>query len=119
MVPDQNFFKNIVLDYSLELLSEAMEVKSKEENINRLGEMITIPEGEFIMGKDSGGWEARPQHSVCLPTYQIGKYEVKICSFRCGIFRHAAVKQILHQIAMQLDFARPNRRVLANKNKKK
>ncbi|MFB3789452.1 MAG: formylglycine-generating enzyme family protein [bacterium] len=47
---------------------------------DRLGEMITIPAGRFLMGNNGhegfGDSEEFPQHSVYLPTYQIGKYEV-------------------------------------------
>jgi len=46
------------------------------------GEMITIPEGNFIMGNDSGNWDERPQHPVYLPAYQIGKYEVTRGEYR-------------------------------------
>jgi len=46
------------------------------------GEMITIPAGWFIMGNDSGSWEERPSHTVYLPAYQIGKYEVTRGEYR-------------------------------------
>lgn len=46
------------------------------------GVMITIPEGNFLMGNDNGSWEEKPQHSVYLPTYQIGKYEVTRGEYR-------------------------------------
>lgn len=46
------------------------------------GEMITIPAGEFIMGNNNGSWEEKPEHSVYLTTYQIGKYEVTRGEFR-------------------------------------
>ncbi|MFC1714288.1 formylglycine-generating enzyme family protein [Candidatus Poribacteria bacterium] len=49
---------------------------------DRLGEMITIPAGNFIVGNDNGSWEEKPQHSVYLPTYQIGKYEVTRGEYR-------------------------------------
>jgi formylglycine-generating enzyme required for sulfatase activity len=46
------------------------------------GEMITIPAGEFIMGNDKGDWDQKPEHTVYLPAYQIGKYEVTRGEFR-------------------------------------
>ena len=53
---------------------------------NRLGEMITIPAGSFLMGNSGnegyGGPAELPQHSVDLPTYQIGKYEVTRGEYR-------------------------------------
>jgi iron(II)-dependent oxidoreductase len=49
---------------------------------DHLGEMITIPAGSFIMGNNEGAPEERPEHSVYLPTYQIGKYEVTRGEYR-------------------------------------
>jgi formylglycine-generating enzyme required for sulfatase activity len=53
---------------------------------DRLGEMITIPAGSFLMGNNGhegfGGPEEFPQHRVHLPTYQIGKYEVTRGQYR-------------------------------------
>jgi len=53
---------------------------------NRLGEMVTIPAGSFLMGNNGhegfGVPEEFPQHSVYLPTYQIGKYEVTRGQYR-------------------------------------
>ena len=46
------------------------------------GEMITIPEGSFIMGNEKGDWMEKPEHLVYLPTYQIGKYEVTRGEYR-------------------------------------
>ncbi len=52
----------------------------------RLGEMVTIPAGSFLMGNNGqegyGGHEEFPQHSVYLATYQIGKYEVTRGQYR-------------------------------------
>lgn len=48
------------------------------------GEMITIPAGNFLMGSPGIGIES-PQHSVYLPTYQIGKYEVTRGEYRIFI----------------------------------
>jgi gamma-glutamyl hercynylcysteine S-oxide synthase len=53
---------------------------------DRLGEMITIPAGSFLMGNNGQeGYEGQddfPQHTVNLATYQIGKYEVTRCQYR-------------------------------------
>jgi iron(II)-dependent oxidoreductase len=53
---------------------------------DRLGEMVTIPAGSFLMGNNGhegfGGPEELPQHSVNLPAYQIGKYEVTRGQYR-------------------------------------
>jgi len=53
---------------------------------DRLGELITIPAGSFLMGNNGndgfGGPEEFPQHSVHLPTYQIGKHEVTRGQYR-------------------------------------
>ena len=53
---------------------------------DRLGEMIAIPAGEFLMGNGGqegrGGPEEFPQHRVHLPAYQIGKYEVTRGQYR-------------------------------------
>ena len=52
----------------------------------RLGELITIPAGWFLMGNSGeekyGKPEEFPQHRVHLPTYQIGKYEVMRGQYR-------------------------------------
>lgn len=80
--PDQEYFKNMVLDFSLKPKSEAPVQKNTEKISDHLGEMITVPEGNFIMGNDNGSWEERPQHLVYLPTYQIGKYEATRGEYR-------------------------------------
>ncbi len=53
---------------------------------DRLGEMVIIPGGSFLMGNNGhegfGGPEEFPRHSVNLPTYQIGKYEVTRGQYR-------------------------------------
>jgi len=52
---------------------------------DRLGVMITVPAGSFLMGSDdreAGGGAAFPQHRVDLPTYEIGKYEVTRGQYR-------------------------------------
>ncbi|HKP14014.1 MAG TPA: SUMF1/EgtB/PvdO family nonheme iron enzyme [Blastocatellia bacterium] len=40
------------------------------------GKMVLIPEGEFLMGSDTGPTDERPAHKVKLPAYYIDKYEV-------------------------------------------
>jgi len=58
--------------------------QSRDED--RLGEMITIPSGRFLMGNGGkegfGTPEEFPQHWVELPTYQIGKHEVTRGQYR-------------------------------------
>ena len=82
-IPDEKHFKDMVLEYSPVAKPLVKEIIiANKENINYQGEMITIPEGSFIMGNDKGSWEERPQHEVYLPTYQIGKYEVTRGDFR-------------------------------------
>ena len=53
---------------------------------DRLGEMVTIPAGSFLMGNNGHeGFENPeefPQHLVDLPAYQIGKFEVTRGQFR-------------------------------------
>jgi len=64
---------------------QSKEVAAGEPN-DRLGELVTIPAGSFLMGTNDdegfGGPEEFPQHTVYLPTYQIGKYEVTRGQFR-------------------------------------
>jgi len=49
-------------------------------------EMITIPAGAFLMGSNAGDQysaaEEQPQHSVYVPTFQIGKYQVTRGEYR-------------------------------------
>ena len=49
----------------------------------RLGEMVVIPAGEFMMGNDSdqGPADQQPQHSLSLPAYEFGKYPVTFAEF--------------------------------------
>ena len=53
---------------------------------DRIGELITVPAGGFLMGNSGreglGGPEEHPQHRVHLPTYQIGTYEVTRGQYR-------------------------------------
>ena len=56
------------------------------ETHERIGELITIPAGSFLMGnggeEDYGEPAEMPQRSVYLPTYQIGKYQVTRGEYR-------------------------------------
>jgi formylglycine-generating enzyme required for sulfatase activity len=47
----------------------------------RLGELVTIPAGAFLMGDDEDV-NTKPRHEVFLPTYQIGKYPVTNAEFK-------------------------------------
>lgn len=53
---------------------------------DRLGELVTIPAGRFLMGNNGrdkyGKPEEFPQHEVELPTYEIGKHEVTRGQYR-------------------------------------
>ena len=40
------------------------------------GEMVTIPAGPFIMGRDDGPADERPAHTVTLPAYAIDRLPV-------------------------------------------
>lgn len=44
-------------------------------------EMVFIPEGEFLMGRDEGDRNERPRHRVTLPAFYIDKYEVTISRY--------------------------------------
>jgi len=46
----------------------------------RLGELVTIPAGEFWMGGE-GKYDGKPQHKLYLPEYQIGKYPLTNAEF--------------------------------------
>jgi iron(II)-dependent oxidoreductase len=69
--------------------AETLEKNPKTEAVNadnRLGEMITVPAGSFLMGNNGKEpftfRQEFPQHSVYLPTYEIGKYEVTRGEYR-------------------------------------
>ena len=47
----------------------------------RLGELVNIPAGEFLMGDDQDD-HAKPRHELFLPDYQIGKYPVTNAEFK-------------------------------------
>jgi iron(II)-dependent oxidoreductase len=58
---------------------------------SRLGELITVPAGTFLMGNNGNepfsSIAELPQHTVDVPAYQIGKYEVtrgEYCRFMEG-----------------------------------
>lgn len=43
--------------------------------------LVSVPEGWFIMGSDSGESDEKPAHRVWLDAYQIEKYEVSAAQF--------------------------------------
>ncbi|MBI3922092.1 MAG: SUMF1/EgtB/PvdO family nonheme iron enzyme [Armatimonadetes bacterium] len=45
-------------------------------------EMVYIPAGEFIMGRDKGEDDEKPMHTVYLDSYWIYKYEVTVAQYR-------------------------------------
>ena len=53
---------------------------------DRLGELVTIPAGRFLMGNTGkepvSNDNELPQHAVDLPAFEIGKYEVTRGQYR-------------------------------------
>jgi iron(II)-dependent oxidoreductase len=54
------------------LAGEALAVLGDDRDFE---ELVTIPDGPFLMGDDEDS-DASPQHEVTLPAYRIGKYPV-------------------------------------------
>lgn len=48
-------------------------------------EMVLVPEGEFIMGRDDTNEEVGPSHTVYLDAYYIDKYEVTNSQYRACV----------------------------------
>ena len=59
---------------ALKLLQEKQ--KREEKELLRLSEMVKIPSGEFVMGRDEVNSNEQPAHTIYLDTYYINKYEV-------------------------------------------
>jgi len=70
--PDQAVTLSSRLQRQVELLQPELETKSFEPKT------VLIPTGPFLMGSDepAGREDERPQHTVTLPAYRIGKYPV-------------------------------------------
>src|SRR5512147_2592743 len=47
-----------------------------------LPEMVTIPEGTFLMGCDAGQDNERPVHSVWIDSFGLGKFPVTNSQYR-------------------------------------
>ena len=65
-------------------LSRAREA-ARQKALEYAGEMVDIPAGTFRMGDMTGeGWDPKekPVHSVTLPAFGMGKYEVTVGQFR-------------------------------------
>ena len=64
----------------LEEMRQALEAKME----TLVGEMVSIPGGTFRMGDIRGdGWDdEKPVHSVTVPSFRMGKYEVTVGQFR-------------------------------------
>ena len=66
--------------------AEVEQSKKAAQDNERLGELVTIPAGWFLMGNSGkekyGKPDEFPQHRVYLPTYEIGKYEVTRGQYR-------------------------------------
>ena len=64
---------------------EEMQRQETEAKLKQLvGEMVLIPGGTFRMGdlRDSGDDDERPVHTVAIPSFKLGKYEVTVSQFR-------------------------------------
>lgn len=44
--------------------------------------MINIPAGDFFMGSENGDAVAKPMHSVTLPAFRMGEYQVTVAEFK-------------------------------------
>ena len=69
----------------LEMAQAELERKRQEAlKLELAGEMVSIPGGTFSMGDLSGEGEddEKPVHSVAVPTFMMGKYEVTVGQFR-------------------------------------
>ena len=63
---------------------EEMEKQADSDAQQYAGEMVAVPAGSFRMGDLSGDrsfWE-KPVHSVTVPAFSMGKYEVTVGQFR-------------------------------------
>ena len=86
-IPYSSQLENAVKPVIYEAISDSKSLSHVPAGTeDRLGEMVTIAAGSFLMGNtgDEGfeGPEEFPQHPVYLPTYQIGKYEVTRGQYR-------------------------------------
>jgi len=68
-------FKNI-------LARGAPENKEEDSEIDRYGEMVYVPAGEFIMGNNDTTPEEYPMHKVYLDAFYIDKYEVTNAAYK-------------------------------------
>ena len=60
-----------------EALKQLHEKKEREEKeLKRLSEMVLIPSGEFVMGRDGLNSNEEPAHPVYLNAFYINRYEV-------------------------------------------
>lgn len=48
-------------------------------------ELVHVPAGKFTMGSADGDDDEKPQHTVYLDEYYIGKYEVTVAQFRAFV----------------------------------
>lgn len=65
------------------------------------GEMITIPAGPFLMGRDDGPADERPAHTVTLPAYTIDRLPVtneQFARFLEAAGTHSAAGERLYDI---------------------
>lgn len=60
-----------------EVLEQLHEKKEREEReLKRLSEMVLIPKGDFVMGRDGLNSNEEPAHTVYLDAFYMDKYEV-------------------------------------------
>ena len=80
--------RHLALVVVLAALSGCGQVKQRESTgvgeIAVAGEMVLIPGGTFRMGdmSEDGGDAEKPVHSVTVPAFSMGKYEVTVGQFR-------------------------------------
>ena len=60
------------------LAGEALAVLGDDRDFD---ELVTIPEGQFLMGNDEDE-KASPQHEVTLPAFKISRYPVTNAQYR-------------------------------------
>ena len=65
-------------------VAHQVEQERRRQTQAAVGQMISIPGGNFRMGDLSGeGWDAeKPVHNVRVPAFKLGKYEVTVGQFR-------------------------------------
>ncbi|MDH3256786.1 MAG: formylglycine-generating enzyme family protein [Nitrospinota bacterium] len=68
--------ENNVFDAQKALKQLQEKQKQEEKELKRLSEMVLIPAGNFVMGRDSVNDNEEPAHTVYLNAFYMDKYEV-------------------------------------------